>query len=170
MRKVIERENILKDWLTNEASEFRKRADRSASLSTQLQSRLLRLAGQIQGEVRLIDHYRRQRWRFPVAFGGLPLHYKKEISTGDRPPEVHSIPLQERELDSRFQIRLGTTFRVFLRKEDGISLRTVARLVVLFLYVAGLAEEDGNGVKLRHSGLSVSVSTVVQKLRRARVP
>jgi hypothetical protein len=42
------------------------------------------------------------------------------------------------ELDSRLQVQTAKMFRTFLHQDEGVSLRTIARLVVLVYLVAGL--------------------------------
>src|SRR6266852_8378122 len=49
---------------------------------------------------------------------------------------------REIDLDTRLQLQTAKMFRTFLHKDEGVSLRTIARLVVLVHKVAGLASID----------------------------
>jgi hypothetical protein len=61
-------------------------------------------------------------------------------------------------------------FRTFLREDEGVSLRTIARLVVLVYKAAGLASEIKNDgvLRLPDSHHAISVRSVEEKLRRRR--
>ena len=49
------------------------------------------------------------------------------------------------------------------------SLRTIARLIVLFLVCADLAEEKDGEVRLRHNGKQITVGRIYQKLVTAQI-
>lgn len=49
------------------------------------------------------------------------------------------------DLDTRLQVQSAKMFRTFLHRDEGVSLRTVARLVVLVYLAAGLASEKKHG-------------------------
>ncbi len=74
------------------------------------------------------------------------------------------------DLDRTLQIQLGKIFSTFLRKEEPkLSLITVARLVVLAYYVGELAKEYRGQLLILNSGRPLSVRTVYDKLRYARL-
>src|SRR5216683_1592523 len=55
-------------------------------------------------------------------------------------PKYRKIPQRNLDLDSRLQIRVAALFRSILPKSDGVSLRTISRLVVLFYVCIGFVE------------------------------
>ena len=55
---------------------------------------------------------------------------------------------REIELDTRLQVQSAKMFRTFLHRDDGVSFRTIARLVVLVYFVTGLASRK----KIRRTG------------------
>lgn len=75
------------------------------------------------------------------------------------------------DLDSRLQIQVAKMLRIFLIKEDGVSRRTVARLVVLVYLIAGLASErkDRGRLWIDNSQHLLSVRAVEEKLVRNRI-
>jgi hypothetical protein len=74
------------------------------------------------------------------------------------------------DLDTRLQLQCAKMFRTFLREDEGVSLRTIARLVVLVYKAAGLASEIKNDgvLRLPDSHHAISVRSVEEKLRRRR--
>jgi hypothetical protein len=84
-------------------------------------------------------------------------------------PEYRRRPLRELDLEGRFQIRVAKTMRTSLQKDDGVTLRTVARLVVLFYLCAGLAEDKKDYIEVKNTGRELSVDAVDQKLRHALI-
>lgn len=80
--------------------------------------------------------------------------------SGGREPE------REIDLDGRFQRRVAVLFQMFLPEE--LSLRTVARLVVLTYIAADLAEDRDGVLQTKHTEIQISVQSVEQKLRRAK--
>ena len=74
-------------------------------------------------------------------------------------------------LETRLQLQVAKTFRIFLHKDEGVSLRTIARLVVLVYQVAGLARLDLKNETLIISGSwrSVTCRSVEEILRRYRI-
>ncbi|MFY9528821.1 MAG: hypothetical protein WAR24_07915, partial [Candidatus Acidiferrales bacterium] len=82
---------------------------------------------------------------------------------------------REIELDTRLQVQSAKMFRTFLHKDEGVSLRTIARLVVLVYFVAGLAsekkerEEPDGRLWITDSQRVVTWRTVEDKLRRKRI-
>lgn len=105
----------------------------------------------------------------------------------DKEKHVHSIPPQELsdwekifndfsyprkmvrqiDLDSRFQVRIAVILRFYLHQEDGVSLKTIARLTVLTYLCAGLAEDRNGHLTIRYTGKRLTVSAVDQKIRSA---
>ncbi len=89
------------------------------------------------------------------------------------PIKGHEKMSQERQLDSQFQVRLGAVFRSFMPKDPlprekeakGPSLRTVARLIVLFLVCAEFAYTEDGLAKLKHNHRPVTVGGVLQQLK-----
>jgi hypothetical protein len=77
------------------------------------------------------------------------------------------------DLDARLQIQAAKMFRTFLHRDEGVSLRTIARLVVLTYIICGLAMESQEDGLLRIVGLgpnrTISVRSVEEKLRRGRI-
>ena len=156
IRNTIESTKNLDEWLEQQARACRTKAARLRQRYPETASTLEKLSGQLDGERRFLKYQQKQSWMFPMAAGGV--HF--------RVLRMRPVPLQERELDSRFQLRLAFVLRVYLRKDYGISLTTIARLVVLFLVCAGLAQPNVGEVRLLHNGHPVSVRNVLQKLRR----
>lgn len=74
-------------------------------------------------------------------------------------------------LDTRLQVQSAKMFRTFLHKDEGVSLRTVARLVVLVYLVAELASETNSDGCLRISGSRHALTwrSVEDKLRRNQI-
>jgi hypothetical protein len=72
------------------------------------------------------------------------------------------------DLDARLQIQAAKMFRTFLHEDQGVSVRTIARLVVLVYQTAGLASEMGTEGFLRivDSRRKITVRSVEEKLRR----
>lgn len=85
-----------------------------------------------------------------------PEHARKEIVS------------REIDLDTRLQLQVAKMFRTFLGRDDGVSLRTIARLVVLVYEVADLASETDNDGFLRtpDSNRKITTRSVEEKLRR----
>jgi len=69
------------------------------------------------------------------------------------------------DLDTRLQVQTAKMLRTFLVKDDGISLRTIARLVVLVYYVAGLTYEKAGYLWIADSQRRLSWRIVEDKLR-----
>jgi hypothetical protein len=75
---------------------------------------------------------------------------------------------REIDLDTRLQVQCAKMFRIFLHEDEGVSLRTIARLVVLVYKASGLASEiwkDGF-LRLPDSQRAITVRSVEEKLRR----
>jgi hypothetical protein len=85
------------------------------------------------------------------------------------------LPVRDIDLDGWFQITLAITFRFFLREEDGVTLQTIGRLVVLFYVCCGFTKYEKDhkanpvSLKTRYTGDLLTVDAVVQKLRGARI-
>jgi hypothetical protein len=78
---------------------------------------------------------------------------------------AENIP-REIELDTRLQVQAAKMFRTFLPRDEGVSLRTIARLVVLVYYIAELATENQKDGCLWTSNRAITVRSVEDKLRR----
>jgi len=75
---------------------------------------------------------------------------------------------REIELDTRLQLQCAKMFRTFLHEDEGVLLRTIARLVVLVYKAAALASESKNEgfLRISDSGRAIRVRSVEEKLRR----
>lgn len=75
---------------------------------------------------------------------------------------------REIDLDARLQKQAAKMFRTFLHEEEGVSLRTIARLIVLVYQVAGIASYDRKAGQLMimNSRRAITVRAVEEKLRR----
>jgi hypothetical protein len=75
---------------------------------------------------------------------------------------------REIDLDTRLQLQCAKMFRTFLHEDEGVSRRTIARLVVLVFRAAELASEFNNEGFLRivDSKRAVTVRSVEEKLIR----
>jgi hypothetical protein len=78
-------------------------------------------------------------------------------------------PRRECDIDTLFQIRAALILRMFLQKGDGISLQTIARLIVLTYLSADLATDRDGDVIVRHTAEKLTVPNVVQRLTRAGI-
>jgi hypothetical protein len=78
---------------------------------------------------------------------------------------------REIDLDTRLQLQIAKMFRTFLHKDEGVSLRTIARLVVLVYKVAGLASIDSKNETLVIAGSPRTITwrSVEEILRRYRL-
>jgi hypothetical protein len=78
---------------------------------------------------------------------------------------------RETDLDTRLQLQVAKMFRTFLHESEGVSRRTIARLVVLVFQIAGIASEFNNEGFLRivDSKRSLTVRSVEEKLSRNRI-
>jgi hypothetical protein len=76
------------------------------------------------------------------------------------------------DIDARLQLQLAKIFRTFLRKDDGVSTITIARMVVLVYKICGLAVEESSDGQLRLPGgkRKITVRNVEEKLRRKKLP
>jgi hypothetical protein len=100
------------------------------------------------------------QWQWPRT--GLIDYYAQSSRT------ISGRPQQKRSLDTRFVQRLSAHFESALPK---LTRRTIARLIVLFLYCANLAEEDKSVhgkyyLRLRHDKRPISVHLVLKKLHK----
>lgn len=171
LKRVREHTELRKDdekWLLKNATRFRTKAERIAFRSPYVAKDLKRLANRIEGLRSLVQFEEKRHWRVPL----IERSQFEDI-------KVKSIPVQSRELDTLFLVRLGAILRRYFPKESPpvrgervhreITLRTIARLIVLFLVCAEIAEAKDGQVMLVHNKERVSVQRVVQKLRRARL-
>ena len=148
-------------------AEIRRRIDREATFSKHtdpdLSNDLRKISLRIGGAIFRTKARFEKRWIDTVPFF---IRYRG-----------HKTMFQARQIDSWFQVRLGLILRTDMPKnpapkfkdERGPSLRTIARLVVLFLVCADLAEVEGNCVVLTHNGRRVTVDGVLQQLRDAKI-
>jgi hypothetical protein len=76
------------------------------------------------------------------------------------------------DIDTRLQLQLAKIFRTFLRKDDGVSTITIARMVVLVYKICSLAVERQSEGHLCLPGgkRKITVRNVEEKLRRKKLP
>jgi hypothetical protein len=158
IRQRVERDKDRKDWLVRQSVAFKKKAD-LWSRDSELREDLKRIRKNIELAKRGVKYRFEEEWTRSVGIAAPPYRGHKTI-------------VQARELDSWFQVRLAHIFRADLPKgrhkdERGPSLRTIARLLVLFLVCAELADEKEGEVKLRHNQRKITVAGVLQQLRGA---
>lgn len=158
VRSAEEEFKGLREWLEQQEQRFEKRAAKH-QLAPRLRQAIKHVAKEIRGVQRLVIHQHEQAGRSPAGVG---VDYY-----ADSVPRIQRPPKREIDLDGRFQERLAVILRSYLRKEDGTTLRTIARLVVLFLICAELAEKHDGELRL-HNKRKVSVSLVAKRLRRSR--
>jgi hypothetical protein len=156
----IERYKDLEHWLSRHQELFRKKSEYVRRDFPELAKFLSKKAKAFDDEIREIQRKGREVWNQRLNIAGMPFGVAK----------IRPAPQQGRELDTRIQVRLGVIFKQYLGADESkLSLRTVARLIVLFLVCAELADPDGNGIRLRHSAKHVCVDSVLLKLRRAQL-
>jgi hypothetical protein len=68
------------------------------------------------------------------------------------------------ELDKRLQIELGKMLADYLRPE-GISLETIARLILLAYWAGGLSEMIGDEIRTTYTGRELKVRNIRDNLR-----
>jgi hypothetical protein len=72
------------------------------------------------------------------------------------------------ELDTRLQVELGKMLADYLRPE-GISLETIARLILLAYWAGGLSEMDGDVIRTTYTGRELKVRNIRENLRESRL-
>jgi hypothetical protein len=162
VRKLINSQRDAEEFLEQEARKFRKRSERVSGSDKACAQDLIDLAEKVDEVKRATRLRLRDHWRNRL---GIVLPFKD-----------HSIR-QERELDTRFQVQLGVILRTFMqgdpftkgKRSDRPPLRTIARLIVLFLVCADLADVNDDTVSLRHNDHRITVSGVLQQLRAAKI-
>jgi hypothetical protein len=160
----IEFQKDSKEWLRCEADRVRKKAKFWQNREPTLMRDMNRIAKEIDRAARGVRTRFEKRWSSPLPVFAPPIRGHDKLA-------------QARQLDSRFQVRLAVIFRADMPKnpfpgrkgESGPSLRTIARLIVLFLVCADLAEEREGQVKLRYNGRTITVSGVLQQLQGADI-
>jgi hypothetical protein len=85
-----------------------------------------------------------------------------------KPNLSRQVPKQRRELDTRLICEFGSLFRSWVSPHE-ISLRTIARLIMLALVCLCIAKEERNSAVMAATGGRISVASVYQKLRRAGI-
>jgi hypothetical protein len=161
VRTLIELQKDHEEWLSIQERKFRKKVNLVGTSDRSLASDLRHVISSINRAKRGTRLTLEQRWKHDLGI----VH----------PIKGHTNLQQERELDSQFQVRLGAILRTFMQKhppdkrERGPSLRTVARLVVLFLVCADLAEVKDCKAQLRHNNRKVTVNGVLQQLNGAGI-
>jgi hypothetical protein len=85
-------------------------------------------------------------------------------------PEVPRNNLVSRkvELDTRLQVELGKMLADYLRPE-GISLETIARLILLAYWTGGLCGMDGEVIRTTYTGRELKVRNIRENLREIRL-
>jgi len=78
-------------------------------------------------------------------------------------PRRARIEIIDREisLDTRLQLQCAKMLRIFLR---AVSVRTIARLIVLVYWITGLALEKDDALWIVNEGRRITVRSVVEKL------
>jgi hypothetical protein len=157
IRDTTEVENEYAQMLASFVQKIHARAKRCRSRFPGHSKRLARFVKVLENEQERLRHDQERRWRLPRSIAIEKLLTRRA-------------PVQERELDGWLQTRLGIHFRTSLPVESGVSLRTIARLVVLFLVCAEMAVvQAGTTVMLLHSNKPVSVGGILSKLRKANI-
>jgi hypothetical protein len=164
IRQQIELCKGRQEWLSRQANSFGKKADSYVRSDPELGRDLTKIVKQIEQAKRGLRLRYEREWTRPVGIFAAPFR-------------GHTKVVQARELDSWFQVRLAFVFRADMpknpfpkRKEErGPSLRTIARLIVLFLVCADLAEEKEGQVTLKHNRRPITVDGVLQQLRGAGI-
>jgi hypothetical protein len=165
VRDLIERQKGQDEWLQKQSHAFHRKAFLVLQTDPALSKDLKKIVKKIDNAKRGTRIRLEGRWNFPVPGAVLaPVPGSDKVQ-------------QERQLDSRFQVRLASILRTYMQKdpsprwkdERGPSLRTIARLIVLFLVCADMAEERQGEVKLKHNQRRITVDGVVQQLRDAGV-
>jgi hypothetical protein len=169
VRLSIERTKDASDFLEQLTKKVEKQMRLLERNSPQIAKQYSGIAAQMRKARGVLQYQQKQHW-----------HGRRTGVFED--VREYEIPVQERELDTRFQLGLATILRLLLqphlapiRDKDGsvsrrkrhVSLRTIARLVVLFFVCADLAEASPGEITLRHNQENVSVESVIRKLRRA---
>jgi hypothetical protein len=163
VRHLIEQQKNHQDWLCIQSRKFRKKAGLLSAADASLAHDLQRIARYIDQTKRGTRLRLKQRWEHDLGI----VH----------PIGGHTSLQQERQLDSQFQVRLGAILRTFMARDPipsdkearGPSLRTLARLIVLFLVCADLAEVRDGKARLKHNNRLVTVEGVLQQLRGAKI-
>jgi hypothetical protein len=155
VRELIGHQASHADWLEKKAREFQKKSNLVASTDPVLAHDLKGIAKRIEIAKNGTGQRLKRYWKHDFGFI-LPIKGHEKLR-------------QERELDSQFQVRLGAILSTYLPQlsENGArrpSLRTIARLIVLFLVCADLADENEGQVKLKHNQRRVTVAGVYQQL------
>jgi hypothetical protein len=73
------------------------------------------------------------------------------------------------DLDTRLQIQSAKMLRTFLHRDDGISRRTIARLVLLVYVAAGLAYEKDGFLRIVDSPRALSLRGIEEKLEGIQI-
>jgi hypothetical protein len=140
---------------------------------------LRKCARDVEGERRKLEQAVNQIWEHPPgAMGAIRIDHR-----------YRTRPTREDHLDTLFQIRLALILRLYLpkagyvwvpkraskkarrvfRKKEGISRRTIARLVVLTYMVDGLANVHDGHLYIGKTKKRLTVPNVEQRLKRAGV-
>jgi hypothetical protein len=163
VRELIELQKGRAEWLSQKASAFMKKATHVVNNDPELARAITHLAQKIDEISQGTRYALKERLRPDLKIG--------------HPFEGYKKIWQERQLDTWFQVQLGAILRDFMRKDPipndktarGPSSRTIARLIVLFLVCADLADSKQDVVRLKHNGHRITVEGVLQHLRRARL-
>ena len=147
-------------FLETVAQKLRKKVDRLRQTEPELASGLTDVATHLDG-IRM-DIHRRLEQRLHPHLGLVVPH---------KPPTKIS---QGRQWDTQFLVNIGVIFRTFMRDSPGDdfpfpSLRTISRLVVLFLVCAELGSVKEDQVVLTHNRRTITVTGVFQQLRKAHI-
>jgi hypothetical protein len=126
-----------------------------------LKQLLKKTANLIEEQRRLVNNLKNQTQRSPLGV------WERLWANHTRKVNIR----REIELDTRLQLQIAKMFRTFLHKDEGVSLRTIARLVVLVYKVAGLAGRDAKNATsvLVGSRRTITCRSVEEILRRNRI-
>ena len=146
---------------------FLARIERSVTVQSKrvgdepLKQLLKNTASLIEKQRRLVNNLRNPTQRSPLGV------WERLWSNHARKASIN----REIDLDTRLQLQIAKMFRTFLHKDEGVSLRTIARLVVLIYKVAGLASIDSRDLHLVLVGSQRTMRwcSVEEILRRNRI-
>ena len=141
----------MKKWFSDELKQIRHLTD--------IRERLTKYADDLDKDHTRFEQKRRYFWRSPTGLEPIL-----------REPDYVWGPDKDMDLDGGFQKRVARVLRLYLPKEEGISLRTICRLVVLVYLAAGLAKEQGETLISKSTGEELNHLNPIdleKKFRRA---
>src|SRR5579862_422985 len=135
---------------------------RAETQDATLKEFLAKMAAEIEKQRRELNRYRTDSGVLPIGYFEM---FWKRFPRAD-------VITRRIDIDTRLQLQLAKIFRTFLRKDDGVSTITIARMVVLVYKICGLAVEGGSDDQLWLPGgkRKITVRNVEEKLRRKGLP